>query len=452
MAERLFSGASPEEVESALAPLVDLQDEGLHIADLNMLVEEHLLPHLLRYDLPACQGLFNSFLERGAAYGAEVALEWNQEVSNWQGSPGGATLEGLCGRPLCRFFGLGEEADATLLLSGGHANQQALYMALHHFAGKRGFDYARDGLAAFQDPSRLAVVASTEAHESVRAALRFLGLGDGSLVQVEVDPSWRLDLAALRQTLTELRSEREVFCVVATAGTRSTGSVDPLAGIADLCHEDGIWLHVDGAYGLAYSLLPEKAALFQGMHRAQTLTWDPHRQLGVPNPSSVLFVGNGELFRTLDSPRDEGSRWEEAGPHPGRKSLSGTRPLLALPLMASLRHQGRNGVVDRLRKPLEAIWGFYQELQAHPDVETLHEPDTGALCFRVVQPVMSEAEMDRLQEHICKTIHRRGRRLISVARLDGRTALRAVAVSPEANKDSLMRTLGEALQIAGAFR
>ena len=98
MSDQLFSGAPPEEVEADLAPLVDFQEEGLHIADLNFLVEEKLLKHLMRYDLPSCQAFLNSGLEPGAAYGAEVALEWNQTVTNWEVSPGGTVLEEL----LCR--------------------------------------------------------------------------------------------------------------------------------------------------------------------------------------------------------------------------------------------------------------------------------------------------------------------------------------------------------------
>jgi glutamate/tyrosine decarboxylase-like PLP-dependent enzyme len=134
MSDRLFSGASPEKVAADLAPLVDFQEDGLHIADLIWMVEDVLIPHLVRYELPSCQGLFNSPLEEGAAYGGEVALEWNQGVTNWQVSPGGATLEELCCQALCKLFGMGPAADATMLYSGTYANQQAIYMALHHWA------------------------------------------------------------------------------------------------------------------------------------------------------------------------------------------------------------------------------------------------------------------------------------------------------------------------------
>jgi L-2,4-diaminobutyrate decarboxylase len=155
----------------------------------------------MRYELPSFHAMFNSSLEEGAAYGAHVALKWNQGVTNWQVSPGGATLEELCCQALCRLFGLGPDADATVLYCGTYANQQALYMALHRWAEKEGFDLAAEGLAGFSHSSRLAVVTSADAHFSVRQALRILGLGERSLVTVPVDRTRRMDLGQLQHTL-----------------------------------------------------------------------------------------------------------------------------------------------------------------------------------------------------------------------------------------------------------
>ena len=103
----IYSGASPEQVAADLAPLVDFQDEGLSLASLEEMISTHLLPHLMRYDLPQFQSMFNAFPSAQAKLGAEIALKYNQGVTNWQVSPGGAMLEELCGQALCRLFGLG---------------------------------------------------------------------------------------------------------------------------------------------------------------------------------------------------------------------------------------------------------------------------------------------------------------------------------------------------------
>ena len=448
---RLFSGAPPDQVAADLAPLVDFQREGLPMGALKALVEERLLPHLMRYDLPSFQGLFNGPLEEGAGYGAHLALDWNQGVTNWQVSPGGSTLEELSCRALCRLFGLAPEADATVLYSGTYANQQALYMALCHRAQEEGFDFAAKGLAGFRDPSRLAVAVSADAHFSMRHGVRFLGLGEEALIQIGVDGNRRMDMADLRKKLEEVRDTRDVFCVVATAGTTSTGSVDPIHEAADLCLEHGVWLHVDGAYGLAYALVPEKADLFRGLERADTVAWDPHKQMGVPIPNSILFARDREFFRPMALFSHYWNRADAPGPNPGLKSIPSTRPLAALSLVTSIRHQGLDGLVARLRKPLVAIRALYETLLDQPDMEPLHEPDTGILCFRVVPESVQPGDLDRLQEFIYQIILQEGKRIVSVSRVGGTATLRAVAIIPEITLDALLETVAEARRIAKTF-
>lgn len=449
---RLFSGASPEQVAAELADLVDFQPAGMPMAALRMLVEELLLPHLMRYDLPSFQGLFNSGLEEGAAYGAHLALDWNQGVTNWQVSPGGATLEELCCRALCRLFDLPPEADATVLYSGTYANQQGLYMALCHRAEAEGFEFAARGLAGFPEPARLKVAVSVDAHFSVRHGVRFLGLGEDSLIPIEVDENRRMDVDRLREAFDGLHPPDEIFCVVATAGTTSTGSVDPVAEVADLCRDRGAWLHVDGAYGLAYGLVPEKAPLFRGLDRAHSISWDPHKQMGVPIPNSILFARDRDLFRPMALHSHYWNRTDAPGPNPGLKSIPSTRPLAALPLVTSIRHQGLDGVISRLKAPLDAVRGLYRALLEASDMEPLHEPDTGILCFRVVPEGIREEDLDRLQEFIYRRILQEGERIISISSVDGRATLRAVAVSPAVTTEALLETVEEARRLVGEFR
>ena len=145
--QKVFSGATPAEVAADLAQLVHFEERGLPPSELQALLDERLLPHLMRYDLPSFQSMFNAFPPDEAQLGGRLALATNQGVTNWQVSPGGATLEELCGRALCRLFGLGDGAGATFMYSGTYGNQQALYMALHRHAERQGFDLAQNELA-----------------------------------------------------------------------------------------------------------------------------------------------------------------------------------------------------------------------------------------------------------------------------------------------------------------
>ena len=445
---RIYSGASPEEVRRELAPLVDFRDEGMPQAELAALIENRLIPHLMRYDLPGFQSMFNAFPEEGAALGARIALDFNQGVTNWQVSPGGAMLEELCGRALCRLFGFAPEADATFMVAGTYANQQAIYLALHRKAEDAGFDLARKGVRGFPDPARLAVLASADAHLSLRHAVRMLGLGEESLVLLPVDANGRIDLARLEEALSGSMRGRDIVCLVATAGTTSMGAVDPLGPIADLCARHAVRLHVDGAYGLAYALVAEWKALFAGVERAESVVWDPHKQLGVPIPNSVLFVRDGRDFSRMALHGSTFNRPGDDVPNPGLKSPPTTRAMFVLALAASLRRQGLRGLVDRLRAPLVAIRGLAGALVEIEDVEVLHIPDTGILCFRIVRPGLTEEQLDALQLSIHDRIMAGGERTIALTNVRGRQALRLVAVSPAVTKAALLETVAEARRLA----
>ena len=469
-ADRIWSGATPEEVAAAVAPLVDFEDAGVDLEELSALIDARLVPHLVDYDRPGFQSMFNAVPEAGAALGARVALAFNQGVTNWQVSPGGAVLEEACCRALCRLFGLAETADATFLYSGTYANQQALYMALHRHAQRCGFDLAAKGLAGFDDPARLTVLASRGAHYSVRHAARMLGLGENALDLVDVDDRYRLEPAVARRRVLELKGHRDLICLVATTGTTTTGAVDPLPDVADVCEEEGIWLHADGAYGLAYALLPERRSLFAGLERADSITWDPHKQMGVPIPCSVLFARDGTEFGRMAIHSAYFNREGTPEPNPGLKSPPSTRPLSALPLVASIRHLGLDGLRERLRAPVAAMEELARRLAEDPEIEVAHQPDTGVLCFRVVpnwarvataavpdSPPVADAEprpggtvpprgpaagsLDDLQERVFAALSAGGERTISISELDGSPVLRLAAVSPKVTVDALLETV-----------
>jgi len=448
----IYSGASPEKVAADLEPLIDFQEEGISFKTLSHLIEERLLPHLMRYDRPEFQSMFNYFPEEGAEFGAKIALLYNQGVTNWQVSPGGAMLEELCAQALCRLFGLFPGSDATFMYSGTYANQEALYLALHWKAEKQGFDFTSKGLKGFPDPARLAVITSRDAHFSLKHAVRILGLGEESLITLDVDNNRRIDISLMEQALSHISEEREVFCVVATAGTTSTGSVDPIPPLAEAGKRLGAWLHVDGAYGLAYSLVPQWKPLFAGLELADSVSWDPHKQFGVPIPSSLLFVRRREDFERIALYGDYFNPQGQSEPNPGLKSPPSTRPFSALPLVTSLRYQGLKKVIERLRSPLDTIKTLAEILKEEEDIELCHQPDTGILCFRITPQGFPEGELSHLQRKIYERIMAEGKRTISKTELDDKTVLRLVAVSPSVTLDSLLETISCVRRLAVEFQ
>jgi L-2,4-diaminobutyrate decarboxylase len=440
-ATRLTSGARPEEVARDLAPLLDFQPKGMALETVLEMVRTRLEPHLMRYDHPGFQSMFNAVPEAAAQAGGQLAVAYNQGVTNWQVSPGGAILEELCARALCRLFGLGPDADATFMYSGTYANQQALYLGLHRFAERRGHDLARDGLAGLAQVRRLRVFASREAHFSLRHAVRMLGLGEQSITPLALDGHRRIDLSAARVAVGEAARVDEVVCVVATAGTTPTGAVDSIAGLADICAEYDAWLHVDGAYGFAYKLVPEWAPLFEGDRLADSITWDPHKQMGLPIPNSVLFVRTRQDFARMALTSSYFNRSADTMPNPGLKSPPSTRPLAALPLVVALRAQGLDTVVNRLRAPLVVMRDLAQMLTTRPGIELRNWPDTGVVCFRVTPPGVFAEDLDALQRRLFDSVMASGTRTISTTVLDGEAVLRLVCVNPDTRLEDLLATV-----------
>ena len=447
----IYSGATPAQVADNLANLLNFQDEGLPLPELEAMIAADLLPHLMRYDRPRFQSMFNAFPSPEAWAGAQVALAYNQGVTNWQVSPGGAMLEELCGQALCRLFALASDADATFMYSGTYGNQQALYLALHRHAERQGIDLAQKGIAGFAAPQRLAILAAEGAHFSLKHAVRMLGLGEESLISLPLDARWRIDVPALRSIVRELQSSRDIFCLVATAGTTSTGAIDPIGIMADIAQKIGAWLHVDGAYGYAYKLVSEWAHLFTGDDRADSITWDPHKQLGAPIPNSLLFVKQRDDFKRMALHSHYFNRPDALEPNPGLKSPPSTRPMSALPLVTIFRGRGLKRLVGDLRAPLVAISALADYLRPLPDVELFHEPDTGILCFRMKPLGLTEQELDVLQHKLYTRIMSSGERSISITNLGGSQLLRLVVVSPQTTVADLRETIDEIATICRAI-
>jgi L-2,4-diaminobutyrate decarboxylase len=275
-----------------------------------------------------------------------------------------------------------------------------------------------------------------------------LGLGEDSIIALPVDRNRRIDLQQFKQTFGRF-SEQEPFCFIATAGTTSTGSIDPIYRIHQICRDRGIWLHTDGAYGLAYSLIPEYKDRFKGVPYADSISWDPHKQMAVPIPNSILFLRKGEDFSPMALHSDYFNR-NETRPNPGLKSPPSTRPLAALPLVASLLHLGLEKLIARLRKPLQTVEKVYLYLSREEDFRVEHKPDTGILCFTFSPPGLPEGKRNGVQRHIFNRILGEGRFSVSLTRLDERVVLRLLAISPRDTPDSMIKAVEKIREIGYA--
>jgi glutamate/tyrosine decarboxylase-like PLP-dependent enzyme len=221
--------------------------------------------------------------------------------------------------------------------------------------------------------------------------------------------------------------------------------------VIDICKDLDTWVHLDAAYGFAYLMVPEYRHLFEGIELVDSITWDPHKQFGVPIPNSVLFVKDSNDFERIAVYGEYFNRKEEDVPNPGLKSPPSTRPLTALSVVTALRHLGLKGMTERLRVPLDAVKNLSEHLEKEPDIELMHRPDLGILCLRIVPEGVPKDKLDLLQQYIYKRVLDEGKKAVSSSRIDGKTVLRILSLSPDVTAEILLETITYLRSIAREY-
>ena len=267
-------------------------------------------------------------------------------------SPSLSSLE----RQICVWFaerlGMPEKAGGVAASGGSLSNLIGLVVARQ-----------RTGL---QNNPRAVVLASADAHVSMSKAVRVMGLAADALQAVPVDADGRIDLEQLSARIQALRAlDRPCLAVVATAGTTFRGAVDPLAALGDLCTREGLWLHVDGAIGAAFGLPDSTAAVVAGINRADSITVNPQKLLGITKTSSLLLVADRadlEAAFATGLPYMEPAWGEEA--HGGELGLQGSRSAEVLKLWLGLRQLGEQGIERLLQGALQRRLQLEQSLDS----------------------------------------------------------------------------------------
>jgi glutamate/tyrosine decarboxylase-like PLP-dependent enzyme len=190
---------------------------------------------------------------------------------------------------------LGYPASASGQLTGGCSASNLIALAVARNS-RAGYDLRSEGLTAA--PQRMTLYASAEAHSSIQKAVELLGLGGDALRKVPVNERLEIDLEALQSAIaTDRKNGCRPFCVVGAAGTTNTGSIDDFHGLADICQEEGLWLHVDGAFGAWAAIAPRSRHLVAGMERADSLAFDLHKWMYLPYPIGCVLVKSEEDHR-----------------------------------------------------------------------------------------------------------------------------------------------------------
>ena len=226
-----------------------------------------------------------------------LAALYNPQVAAWWHAPAASEIERHTLAYLSSLVGFASSDAAAMFTTGGsEANLTGVLLALASAFP----DYPRDGLVGLA--GRPVLYASDQAHDSFVKIARVTGIGERALRRVRSDARQRLDVGDLRRQIARDRAAGQVpFCVVGTAGTTATGAIDPLPALADLCRAEGIWFHVDAAWGGLALLSDRLRPHLAGIERADSVTWDAHKTLPIPMGAGMFFCRDPSAGRAVFS-------------------------------------------------------------------------------------------------------------------------------------------------------
>jgi aromatic-L-amino-acid decarboxylase len=354
----------------------------------------------------------------------------------WRTCPAATELETVVVDWLRQWVGLSEEFDGVIYDTASVGIMHALAVAREEAAPAT----RKLGLTDRNLP-RLRIYISDQAHSSAEKAAIALGVGEENVIRIPSDDQFRMDVNSLGQSIAEdRRNGLQPMAVVATMGTTSTASVDPVRDIGNLCRQEKIWLHIDAAYGGGFAMLPEYEWIRNGWELADSIVINPHKTVFVPLDFSVLYVRDLERLRRVFSLVPEYLRGDtvDAEKNYMDYGIQLGRKFRALTAWVIWRSLGRAGVVARLREQFRLANLLADWINKDDRFELSAQPSMGVVCFRFIGDAApsprpdtaargragSTDRIDRINSDIVERINASGRAYLTQTKLRGRTVMR----------------------------
>jgi len=294
---------------------------------------------------------------------------------------------------------------------------------------------------------RGAVYCSSETHHSVTRAVETTGLGRSSIRSLPLDAKRRMRPEQLDEAIAADKQQGITpVAVIANGGTTLTGAVDPLSEIADVCERQEVWMHIDGAYGLAAAGVPSRAELFTGAERADSVVLDAHKWLGVPKSCSVVLVRDASTLEAAFGHKERYMLHQDGTPNAVDRTVEYSRPVRSLKLWLAFRVYGAGRFREWIEQTLRLAERFRDLVDEDPAFELLHEPTLSTVCFRH----LTDTDPDEHNRRLAIAAQQDGRVYIAPAVVDDHVCLRACFVNFHTREEDadavlgILRELGEA--------
>jgi aromatic-L-amino-acid decarboxylase len=391
-------------------------------------VDKLIVPALTHWSHPSFFAYFATSTSAPGIFGELLAAAFDNKAMLWRTSPASTELEEVTLDWLRQMMGLDKGMTGIIYDTASVSSMHAIA------AAREGVELRirEEGMSGRADLPLLRVYVSEQAHSSIEKGVITLGLGQRGLRKIPVDSEFRMDVAALADAIEEdKRNGFLPFCIVATVGTTSTSSIDPVPEIIPIGERHAMWLHVDAAYAGSAAIVPELRSILKGCERADSIVVNPHKWLFTPFDLSVLYCRHLDLLRRafslvpeyLRTPEQEQVRsGSDYGVQLGRR-------FRALKLWMVIRYFGHQGLAARIREHCRLAKLFASWVDESRDWELMAPTPLGLVCFRAcppfdLDPAAREKRLDVLNEAIMHGVTGTGRALLSHTKLNDKLTLR----------------------------
>jgi aromatic-L-amino-acid/L-tryptophan decarboxylase len=440
--------AVPDSVKQRLQKPVPLQGQGIEqtYRDFQQLV----LPYATGNVHPRFWGWVHG---TGLASGIISEMMAAAMNSNCGGRDHGAVyVERLVVDWLRQIVGYPETASGVLVSGTSMGNVIALAVARNAHIGNNARTH---GVTAF--PKRLITYASTEAHSSIAKALELLGLGHASLHKIPVNEKFSIEIDVLKEAIQQdRRAGLHPFCAVGCAATVNTGGMDDLAGISEICRTEGLWFHVDGAFGAMCALSENLRPLVRGIETSDSIAFDFHKWMYLQYDAGCVLVRDGRLHKQAFATNPDYLQHSDRGLAGGGEWFAdlGTelsRGFRALKIWFALKEHGTQRFAEMIEKNCQQARYLSALVAQNHELELLAEPTLNIVCFRYRPSGLDEPEVDRLNRDVVSELQERGIAAPSTTRVHGKLAIRVAITNHRSLREDFDLLLHSVLAI-GAER